>query len=402
MTETRAWRVRLLAAPFVFLGMFLAHPHPLASELFRSLRAQTQSLGPTVPVRLLPPPVSSPSWQFTLVGSVRELSDGRLLIGDEKENRLLVGDAQSGRLEDVSRTGGGPGEFSQVGRLWSIGHDSTLMADRMAHRWLLLYRARVIATLVSDEPSVAAVRGGLLQGADHRGHVIANVYSRPSSLSVIAPDDSMILVRVHRGSGVRDTVSRTSPEFSTGSVVPASTGGQRGRSVYRIGIDVREQVAVFADGWIAIVHPRPYRAEWCDPTGSCLKGPIQNTGQRQMTDDAKIAYLLETNTATGWPPTTRLAETSGWPEDYPAFVVPPRRLDASAALPSPDGSVIVERLGVSRNAPRRYDIVNRQGIVSAALELPASQRLVGFGREAVYVAMTDESGIQRLRKHPWP
>jgi hypothetical protein len=50
----------------------------------------------------------------------------------------------------------------------------------------------------------------------------------------------------------------------------------------------------------------------------------------------------------------------------------------------------------------RYDIVDRTGRLVRGVTLPENQRLVGVGRSGAYVAETDEDGIQRLRRHPWP
>ena len=58
---------------------------------------------------------------------------------------------------------------------------------------------------------------------------------------------------------------------------------------------------------------------------------------------------------------------------------------------------------VSADHPEtRYDIVNRRGVLDGQLTMPSNERIVSIGATSVYVAVIDDDGIQRLRRHPWP
>jgi hypothetical protein len=46
--------------------------------------------------------------------------------------------------------------------------------------------------------------------------------------------------------------------------------------------------------------------------------------------------------------------------------------------------------------------VNRRGGLDGQLVLATNERVVGFGARSVYLSVTDDDGIQRLRRHPWP
>jgi hypothetical protein len=50
----------------------------------------------------------------------------------------------------------------------------------------------------------------------------------------------------------------------------------------------------------------------------------------------------------------------------------------------------------------RYDLVDRRGALVGQIQLPGSETIVGFGLQSVFVVLTDNDGIQRLQRHPWP
>ncbi|MGH7713199.1 MAG: 6-bladed beta-propeller, partial [Gemmatimonadaceae bacterium] len=52
---------------------------------------------------------------FAAVGSVRWLSDGRIVVADVAASRLLVFDSSGKYLRPLGRQGSGPGEFRRLG-----------------------------------------------------------------------------------------------------------------------------------------------------------------------------------------------------------------------------------------------------------------------------------------------
>jgi hypothetical protein len=85
--------------------------------------------------------------------------------------------------------------------------------------------------------------------------------------------------------------------------------------------------------------------------------------------------------------------------DWPA-TLPPYRSPV-ALLAAPDGRVVVPRLASADHPETRYDVVNRRGLLDGQLILRPNERIVGFGAATVYVAVSDDDGIQRLQRHPW-
>jgi hypothetical protein len=84
----------------------------------------------------LPPASAEPGEEFTNILSVRELSDGRVLIADGREGRVVLVDLKTGVVQQVGRKGQGPNEYGNAGPLIPLAGDSSLMVDYMSRRWL--------------------------------------------------------------------------------------------------------------------------------------------------------------------------------------------------------------------------------------------------------------------------
>lgn len=366
-----------------------------------------QSDAPKV-IRLAPPSATLAE-EFTVIAAVRELRDGRVLVSDERDGRLVVADLASGAVTSIGRKGAGPGEYVQLGRIWPLGADSTLVKEPFSPRWLLLRAATVVATLGAGDPAVALAGRFPLMGTDTLGGVVAlqfgqDAAGRPSladSLSIVRVDRRSLrvdtLARVQSGEGW----ARSAGVTAAPPALPRSTEGAAPRR-YVLSLLAPDQLAVFPDGWIAIARVQPYRVDWCAPGRECDLGRPIPEPRLSMTAGERQAYLEVARRTHSWPPTTDVEATSGWPNVIPPFVTPSSRIDAGAVWALPDGRVLIERLPTAAAVMMRYDIVSRRGVREAQLQLPLGTRVVGFGARAVYVAETDEDGVQRLRRHPWP
>ena len=393
------------------LAVSLRSPVAIAATalLFASRALAAQATTNAPPVRLSRASATNPA-EFTVIAGVRELTDGRVLVTDEKDGVLVAVDFRAGTSLAVGRTGQGPGEYRQVGRLWPLGGDSTLLKEPFAPRWLLLRGVEVIATLGPGDPSVRAVGMMPIMGSDTRGGIGVVQFGRDAN-GRPRLDDSLLLVRVARPSLRVDTIARigspTQWERRAGvtpspPAVAAAGGGAPAARRYALGLQVQAQVAVFADGWIAIARTDPYRVDWCAPGRACEIGRPLETARPPMSARERQAYLQAMQQMRGWPPTTDVSAVSGWPNVIPPFTMPSRRIDGSAVLAMPDGRLMVERLPTADSRARRYDIVSRRGELAGRLLLPFAERIVGFGSGTVYTAIADADGVERLRRHAWP
>ncbi len=352
----------------------------------------------------LPPADARLAEEFSVIAGVRELRDGRVLITDEKENRIVAADLRAGTVQPVGRKGSGPGEFTQVVRLWAMGGDSTIMRNFNASGWLVFDGDRIVGTHTGSDPVVTSMAWGRLLGADGSSRLI--FAELPSDGNRRQIPDSLWLVRYDGRTARKDTIARVRslimpPGTSAAGAERAGGAAAGTRPRYSISMNAMDQFIAFPDGWIAIARVLPYRVDWCAPAGGCTTGPVLQARPVPMTDREKRAHLEMANRLGTWPPTSAIEETSNWLDFVPPFVEPASRFDAGALFASPDGRLLVERLPSAEGMARSYDVVDRRGIVTGRITLPLEERIVGFGARAVYVAVSDSDGLQRLRRHPW-
>lgn len=329
--------------------------------------------------------------EFTRILSVRELRDGRVLIADDQEKRLVVADLRSGAVRAIGRTGRGPGEYEQPGRLIAAGGDTTLMQDGgNTRRWLVLAGDSIVATTAPDQPVIVATAGSL-NGADARGYVLAR---RPAPLADIGGSRrraSSSLVRVEFATGRSDTIATVRGI----TVESQSRGGPPTQTIanYVVTGAPADLSAIFPDGWVAVVRSEPYRAEWIPPSGATILGaPIPETRVR-FTDEEKRFWH------------DALLRDAGSERSFDYSTAPFTEFVASfrgPALPAPDGTLLVHRERSLAAPGNDYDVIDRRGARVRTIRLPWTERVVGFGPASIYVSAKDDDGIERLRRHPWP
>lgn len=328
--------------------------------------------------------------EFTRILSVRELRDGRVLIADDQERRVVVADLRSGSVRLVGRTGRGPGEYEQPGRLFAARGDTTIMPDGgNARRWLILATDSIVATTAPDQAVILATAGSL-HGADASGNVLARRTAPLSDIGGGRRRASSSLVRVVFASGRSDTIATVqgiTVESQTRGAPPTQTIAS-----FQVTGAPADLSVIFPDGWIAIVRSDPYRAEWISPSGTRVLGaPIPETRVRFTEDEKRFWH-------------DALLRDSGSDRAFDYSTVPFTEFVASfrgPALPAPDGSLLVPRER-SRAAPGNdYDIIDRRGARVRTIHLPWTERIVGFGPTAVYVSVKDDDGIERLHRHSW-
>jgi len=266
------------------------------------------------------------------------------------------------------------------------------MMDNQQRRWLLFDGPRIVATVAPDDPVLAAATG-TARGTDTLGHV----YSAGSIAGGSGPlSDSTALVRVSRSTARTDTLTRLK------ALVARQISERNKEGFFRFAlptIGTAEEAVPFADGWVAVVRLDPYRVDWRTPEGRWIKGPPLPFEAVRMNDTEQRSYVADIAKATG-DTAADPALITDWPAIVPPYQTSIRNL--SFLLPAPDGRVLIPRLASASQTEARYDVVNRRGTLDGQLILPANERIVSFGLNSAYLAVTDDDGIQRLRRHAWP
>jgi hypothetical protein len=344
------------------------------------------------PVVRLGPPSATLTEDFSEIVAVRELSDGRLLIGDRREERIVVADFRAGSVTPTSRQGLGPGEFSRVTAIWPLGGDSSLMVDGAARRWHVFVGTSLSRLIPPDAPAYAAT-DGLVLGADTLGALLARIAERfERSRDENATDDSTTMLRVLLTTGKTERIAT----LRSSATRVRSAGNEDGRPVtirleFPI-LGVGEEPLLMQDGWLAIARLDPYRVDWRSPDGLWRRGKTLPHTEVAITAREKAAYRVRRERAGGRPGSP--ADGALWMPTIPPF-------QAGGLLAAPNGNLLVAR-NPSADAPEmRYDEVDRNGRIVRQFMLGAYERIVATGRRSIYVAVTDDDGLQHLHRHAW-
>jgi hypothetical protein len=365
----------------------------LALIVAASTQAWAQSASPRTIE--LPPPDATLAAEFTLVTSVRELSDGQLLIADGAERKLLVASWSNRSATQLGRNGSGPEEYLQPSTLFALRGDSTLLPDSRNGRWLLLSGASIVTTIGADAAGMRNGGARLPLGADDQGHVIL---TRPMGAAATGPmslgrRDSVVLVRLARATGRADTIAVLRARPAT-IRVQGPANNPTSVEVIVNPLATAELAALFPDGWIAVARLDPYRIEWIAPDGKRIRGSPLPFERVRLDDREQRAFVERQAARTGRPPRD-LASFAEWPEIVPPFL-------SESLLRAPDGRLWIRRTPTAAQPNPPYDVADRRGLLVARVTVATNVDVVGFGRAAVYTVATDDDGIQHLQRRPLP
>lgn len=347
-------------------------------------------------------PAASQSFpeEFSEIRSLRELSDGRTLAFDGKENRLMLLDWDAGTSRTISRVGNGPGEYRSVSQLLSMPGDTTALVDGTARRWVLMHRDRIVGTLPQEQSLHLMQFFSRMLGADGAGRVLV-VASIPWSgtgeravLSRMPQNaESLLVLRLRRDSGRIDTLAglRGRPWGAT----TFTHGSGRTAVTYQATnpLSAPEQALMLDDGTVVIARQHPFRLEIIAPNGSRRLGPILDSA-RVRTSPAERRAAIARKWAFAGPPLPEEARFQGWPDLVPAFPV-------DALLPVPGNRLAVRRQQTVAFPLERIDILDAGGQRLRQVQLAAGESLVAVGRRHVYLTRTDEDGLTILMRREW-
>ncbi len=400
---------------FVFLTAAGAGPAPADGP-----RHRAEGTSDAQPI--LPHPVDSLRWaaRFVQVSGVRELPDGRLIVADEGAGLLAALTPGDRRVDTIVRItasvdrDGTPAEVSaglqRITRPWPVGAAGTVIADRTSRRAIVLDGT----TLVGPDGQTArvltaAARRGAVVGVDALGQPVVR-----TAPAVVGRDasDSLLLVRLRPvrpeaggSTGVRvhmDTVARldgwlTDPPVPRRGVVSFL---DTDRVAYRISLEPHDHALAFPDGWVAIARARPYRVDWCRPSGGCRAGPILEDAGSPLTADDRLHLLRWVRMLSGSPPSDDPDDVLDWPRTLPPFVAPPGRLDGVPLFALPDGALLVHRAPAAADGGAAYDRIDRSGTRTERLVLPPGEWIVGVGASSLYAVARDAEGWQVVVRRP--
>lgn len=289
--------------------------------------------------------------EFSSISGLRELRDGRVLVGDPVEQTIRILDAGTRISPRLGRQGEGPGEFrGEPGPLFPLPNDTTVVTDLEGPAILFMHGDRFL-------DRTATLPGLQLIGVDTLGGGHWLVAKRSLRSQAAEPGGGNRLV-------FAVSILRLSRDLRTVDSI-ASIRGAELLTAGALRTDMPEESAIgFEDGWVAIAHFDPYRVDWFDPHGEWVRGSA-------MSEDTL--------------PFERTA--------YPTLVK------------APDGRLLIRRSG--RNAAGesgtvRHDVVDRSGRLNGYFHLPQNEHVVGSGTQLIYIATEGPLGIIQIKTVQWP
>lgn len=328
--------------------------------------------------------------EFTRVLSALELSPNLAVVIDFRERKASIVDFRTGAIRSFARSGAGPRELGLPWRLVDLGGDSAAIVDAQ-HGRALVVRPN------GDPGELIRIPGGV-SDAVRTARVLptgALLFERRS-----APESVFVVRSTNSG---RDQVV-SALQAAPGRVVRTRRRGELGEVVRRADVNTGgldpypypgELWEAAPDGWIAVASRSPYRVSWVAPSGIRRVGPeypIEAQAVSNATKDSLAVDHVREVPAFVAPRPGRYR----WPATLPAFYVG----RTPTLLFDPLGRVWIRRIHLGEEPPL-FDVFDRTGRRVRQVRLDSNERLVGFGRRSLLVAVRDADELEAIRRVPF-
>ena len=347
---------------------------------------------------------------FTGPIRLAELPDRRLLALDVRERRLVRLDFDANEQEVAAGTGEGPLEFRSGLAMARTAADSIWMFDIVRGRVLVFSPegepVRSFSTIATDGDPLARMNAPWMRAVIADG----SWFGRVKGMGMMPRpwiSDSVAVMRVDGATGERDTLALIQ-DFRSSGTLP---GQPRRLSSF----DPVDAWGVFSDGRVIVVRGETYVPTIIRRDGSRAEAPVIPHRRVSLTRAEAEFVLDSTARITGQlvasaiaqmplagragvngPPSVALPDPL--PEHWPLFA----RSDPEILVDSRDRAWVPIRESPFDSTGVRYDLLDGEGKFLQAVHLPHSFVLIGFGRDALYVARRDGDDLLWLRRYPLP
>lgn len=351
---------------------------------------------------------------FSVVQTVRELPDGRVLVADPLGQALVALDMDAGVADTLGRVGQGPREYRQPDAVWPLPDGRTLLVDLGNGRLTELgadlsfgdTRPYTVGEIGPGRDLVLAIP----QGVDGEGRLYFRSFGAMGGGGMMA--DSAWVLRLDPATDQVDSVARFKVEERTRQ----SSGGPDNQnvSIQPIPLSPADAWGIAADGRVFVARVGDFSGEWVGPDGSRTRGPANDyrpvsigQAEKEAWDEERVTSggglqmqvevvngSMSMSASRGGQSADDNLDQYQWPEDMPPFYDDRIPVD-------PMGRAWVRRHVEAGEAPT-YDLFGADATRVAQVTLMPGRRVVGFGDGAVYVVYADEFGLQYLERHAAP
>lgn len=358
---------------------------------------------------LLGKPSAELNETFTRISSVRELSDGRVIVADGTDNVVQLADFKTQKLAKIGRIGSGPAEYKSAGKLRALLNDTTLMEDFVNNRMLVI-NPNGTAGATRNEMQGPYTTGSSF-GLDEHGVTYLTV--RPSTAK--ESGGPLLVIRYDPRTKKGDTITTIARPTGLNSGA-SSLGNGMLKFFTNLPFAPEDVVAVSRDGRVAVARAENYRIEWYSRDGKKAFGPAVaytpieiNAAEKKafMERQVRPGTITVQNNSGGVVPrapsgnkalyTAETYDDKGmtWPARKPPFAANAISIDGV-------GRAWVQRATVHTVTALNFDVFDATGKVVMTVTLPPKTKLAGFGAKTVYLAFTDEDDLQHLHRYPMP
>ena len=348
-------------------------------------------------VRTLAKPDAEYPQAFIRIGSVHELKDGRVIVGEVhlRDGTLQAINFATGTATQVARKGAGPGEFAgRPSSLMTFAGDTTVMYDGGNARFLLIGPDGKPGRTEPAKPSQWTFN---LAWGDSRGRVYSGLEADAVNASELA--DTAFVVRFTLASGKLDTVgARRVPKTDLSCF---NDGKMSGCRTEEVPFAVHDDWAVFPDGRLAIVRGKDYHVEFYGANGAKTSGPPTKFVPIPVTAADKDSVRKARSPKPGpdgkitMPRIPPIIEPSVW---YPTKAP----FGEGSTWAGPGGQLWVQISNKAGDNAPKFDVFDAKGVRIATFALPAGTRVVGFGARSIYTSRVDADDQQFLQRFTLP
>lgn len=377
-------------------------------------------------------PVAELIEPYSGVRGVRELADGRVIVTDTRDKVVQLADFKTGRASTIGREGSGPNEYQMPVFAFALPGDSTMIADPMNSRFLLLGPGgRLAGTWIpaagaAPAPAPRPAAGGPAFAVGGAGGPMALLQARAvdsqgrlyttGSPIVAGPDgprqaDSVPLTRINRKSMAADTIAWL--KLPKGAATATSSGNNVSIRIGGGPFSAQDGWSVLPDGRVVVVRHANYQVEVypASGAGAPVRGaPVKVTPIRvgeaekdayreSMRSNAPIGMAVTQQSGSGGATVTRREAVSipqNEPTEWPA-VLPAFQYTQVHALPN--GQIWVGRYRAASDKNPRFDVFDATGKHTGQVVFPPRTNVIGFGKGVVYTVRIDDDDLQYLQRY---
>lgn len=333
---------------------------------------------------------------------VAVLRDGRVLVADRRERLLYVASADGAAIEALGRNGQGPGEYATPRAITRARAETLYVYAGNTRYTRITGDGRIaddlpIPTEFLRAGGLAPPRGIDAAGRIHwQGDVVGATeggFKRNEVQNVRRWTPG--LVRLDTVASLRDHAA----EMHRHRFHPFAE---------------RDLFVVAPDGRVGVLSAREYRLRWYREGRLVAEGPPIPFEAVRVTAAERAAFRRERAQAPAGmaradagasasrepsPQAIRQMETAFSDEMFPASLPP---FVEDGGILSPGGDLWVVRSAPTGARVRRVDILAPDGRRRGHLSLPEGRRLVALEVAGIFLARTDDDGLEWLERYAWP